>query len=183
VFVSVLQICRAAVTGAICIALVSCERQGPYTVGANGFGPVTIGMTIADAEKRLGVELRVDDYGEGEDCRYYTPKNAYRGLSFMASSRKIVRVDVFGGDDPERAVTIATDEGVRTGDHERRALSVYKGHIKVSPHFYGGLPSHYLRVYDSAGRIRLIFETNGEGVITSYRAGREPEIEYVEGCV
>lgn len=168
--------------GSICLALVSCEKQGPFTVGTDGFGPVTIGMTIAETEKRLGVELLGDDYGEGEECRYYTPKGGYKGLSFMASSRKIVRIDVSGGDNPERQIAIATDEGVKTGDHERRALSVYKGRIKVSPHFYSGLPSHYLRVYDKAGKVRMILETNKEGVITSYRVGREPEIEYVEGC-
>jgi hypothetical protein len=36
-------------------------------------------------------------------------------------------------------------------------------------------------VHDEAGKVRLIFETDGK-VVTSYRAGHEPEVEYVEGC-
>ena len=163
------------------LACASCEQQPPFTVSEDGFGPVKLGMTVGEAQKLLGVHLEKDDYNDYEECRYYTPVQGYRGLSFMTSLGKIVRVDIEGSEDSKKPVSIATDIGAKTGDTEARVLALYKGRIKVSPHFYGGLPSHYFRIYDGAGKVRLIFETNAK-VITSYRAGHEPEVEYVEGC-
>lgn len=142
---------------------------------------MTLGMSLVEAERLLGVRLEKDNYNDHEGCRYYTSVEGYRGLAFMTSLGKVVRVDVDESEDPKKPVPIATEEGAKIGDTEARVLALYKGRIKVSPHFYGGLPSHYFRVYDGIGKVRLIFETDGKAV-TSYRAGREPEIEYVEGC-
>ena len=41
--------------------------------------------------------------------------------------------------------------------------------------------NHYLKPSDPALPYRLVFETDGERV-TRYRAGRLPEVEWVEGC-
>jgi hypothetical protein len=182
VFVSAMRV-RGLVLIPLVFVFTSCGPQPPFAVSEDGFGPVKLGMTVAVAEKLLGVELKKDDYLDHEECRYHTPVQGYRGLSFMTSLGKVVRIDVFGSTDPKQPVSIATQEGAKTGDTEKRVLALYRGRIKVGPHFYRGLPSHYLRVYDSAGKVRLIFETNDEGFITSYRAGHEPEVEYVEGCV
>lgn len=171
-----------AMTVAIVIVAASCGPRKPYTVGDDNFGPVTLGMSVKQAEASLGVRLQKDTAYDYEECRYHAPVKGYRGLSFMTSFDKIVRIDVSGSTEPTDPVTIATREGARTGDAEARVLKLYEGHIKVSPHFYGGLPAHYLRVYDGAGKVRLIFETDNEGLVTSFRAGREPEVEYVEGC-
>ncbi|HEU4994119.1 MAG TPA: hypothetical protein VFT29_04840 [Gemmatimonadaceae bacterium] len=54
--------------------------------------------------------------------------------------------------------------------------------MKVSPHKY--TDGHYLKVrpQSSADTLHLIvFETNN-GLVTSYQAGRRPQVEYVEGC-
>lgn len=173
---------RAAAV-AIAIACTSCGPEKSYTITEAGFGPVALGMSIEEAEKLLGVRLQKDDYLDHEDCRYHTPVAGYRGLSFMTSLGKIVRIDVHRSEKPADPVSIATREGAKTGDAEARVLELYKGRIKVGPHFYGGLPSHYLRIYDDAGKVRLIFETNDKGIVTMYRSGREPEVEFVEGCV
>lgn len=170
----------AAIVAFVCT---SCGPKEPYTVTEDGFGPVTLGMSVEQAERLLGVRLVKDTYLDHEECRYHTPATGYRGLSFMTSLGKIVRIDVHGSKDPANPVTIATREGAKTGDTETVVLRLYKGRIKVSPHFYGGLPSHYLRLYDDAGKVRLIFETNDAGFVTMYRSGREPEVEFVEGCV
>jgi hypothetical protein len=174
---------RAAVAaGFVCAGLISCGKQGPFAVGKDGFGPVKIGMTVEEAQALLGTHLEKDNYNDSEGCRYYTPASGYEGLSFMTSLRKIVRIDVQASEGLKRPVAIPTDGGARIGDTEARVLSLYSGRIKVAPHFYVGLPAHYLRVYDDAGKVRLIFETNVDRVIISYRAGHEPEVEYVEGC-
>jgi hypothetical protein len=165
----------------VALASASGAPLSPLTVSQDGFGSVKLEMTVGEAERVLGVHLEKDNYNDFEECRYYTPVQGYRGLSFMTSLGKIVRIDIEGSTDPKKPVLIATKEGAKTGDTEARVLALYKGRIKVGPHFYGGYPSHYFRVYDNVGKVRLIFETDGK-VITSFRAGHEPEVEYVEGC-
>ena len=145
-----------------------------YTVSAQSFGPVQFGMTVQAAEGALGVKLTKDNAGDDESCRYYTPATGFKGVSFMTSAGVIVRVDIWNGSN------IATDAGARIGDTEQRVRMLYKGRVRVKPHAYtaGG---HYLVVSGANGKAQMVFETD-HGKVESYRAGREPEVEYVEGC-
>lgn len=138
-------------------------------------------MKVEEAEKLLGVKLQQDTYNDSDECRYFTPIGAFAGLLFMTSNRSILRVDVQTAEGDTGLPTIATDTGAKIGDAEAHVVALYKGHVKVGPHFYTGPEGHYLRVYSRHGKVRLIFETDGAKVV-SYRAGREPQIEYVEGC-
>lgn len=166
-------------TGAACAAVLliaACGQSAPTTttVSGLGFGPVRFGMKVEAAAKALGVKLQQDNYTDDESCRYYTPQGGFKGLSFMTSDGLIVRVDVSEGD-------ITTDAGAKIGDSEERVLALYKGRVRVTPHFYGGLPNHYLTVLDTKGETVLVFETS-DGKIDYYRAGHLPQVEYVEGC-
>jgi hypothetical protein len=154
--------------------LAASGSASPWTVSERGFGPVHFGMTVEEAQRLIGVKLQQDGYNDNDQCRYFTPVSGFAGLSFMTTDRTIVRVDAFRGG-------IATDKGAKVGDTEKRVFDLYGGRVSVAPHFYGGLPSRYLRVKDSNGKTQLLFETDGK-VVTSYRAGHEPEVEYVEGC-
>jgi hypothetical protein len=93
----------------------------------------------------------------------------------MTAKGRIVRVDVDSG-------PTATVAGARIGDSEARINTLYAGRVETSPSKYTA--GHYLSVKrpaaaDSANR--FIFETDGRKV-TRYRAGRMPEVGYVEGC-
>ncbi len=144
-------------------------------VSGDGFGPVQFGMKVDEAEKALGVKLEQDNYTDDDSCRYFTPVKGFAGLAFMTANGIVVRVDVAEGQD------ITTDTGAKIGDSEQRVLDLYKGRVRVEPHFYGGLPNHYLKVLGAKGETSLVFETDGAKV-TNYRAGREPQVQYVEGC-
>jgi hypothetical protein len=143
-------------------------------VSGDGFGPVRFGMKADEAEKALGVKLAKDTYGEGEACRYYTPVGALDGVSFMTADGVIVRVDVQRGD-------TASDVGAKIGDTEQHVLDLYKGRVRVEPHKYTGPEGHYLVVTGADGKVQMVFETDGAKVV-NYRAGREPQVQYVEGC-
>ena len=81
-----------------------------------------------------------------------------------------------------RAGGVLTAEGAGVGDTETRVLALYRGRVRVEPHKYMGPEGHYLVVSvvdDSLAAI--IFETDGK-VVTMFRAGRRPAVEYVEGC-
>jgi hypothetical protein len=67
-------------------------------------------------------------------------------------------------------------------DHRRIVrIDAFPG---AGPHHYTGPQGHYLylRVFDDRGQVRMIFETNGK-TVESYRVGRAPTVEYVEGCL
>ena len=151
-----------------------------WTVSLDGFGPVRLGMTIDDAQRALNLPLQIDDYLDDESCRYFTPKGSKGApsIAFMTDHRRIVRIDVF----PGAAPSPQTDRGAKIGDTEARIFELYRNHVKSGPHHYTGPQGHYLRVLDDSGHVRMIFETDGK-TVENYRVGREPAVEYVEGCL
>jgi hypothetical protein len=145
------------------------------TVHPTGFGPVRTGMTPAEAERALGGRLTV--LGPPmEPCHYLVVDGAHPGVAFMVIDGRIARVDV------QRTSSVRTAEGAGIGDGEERIHSLYPGRIETEPHKY--VDGHYLIVRPAApadSNLRIIFETDGKRV-TSYRAGRLPEVRWIEGC-
>ena len=144
-----------------------------WTVTAKGIGPISAGMTVAEASAAAGNSLVAP--AAPEECDWARLKDGSDGLLFMIQNGKISRVDV------TRASTIATAEGARIGDTEDRIKSLYPG-VAVQPHAY--TDGHYLVVTPAAAAekdFRLVFETDGSKVLR-YRSGMTPAVEYVEGC-
>ena len=65
------------------------------------------------------------------------------------------------------------------GSLESELVATYGDRVQVSPHKYTGPTGHSLTV--EQGERALVYETDGERV-TSWRAGRLPEVKWVEGC-
>ena len=98
-----------------------------------------------------------------------------RGVALMIVHDTLVRIDVDSG-------AIATTWGDRIGDTESQILARHPGQMTVEPHKYTGPEGHYLVLSDSSKpRNRIIFETDGRRVLR-YRAGRRPEVDWIEGC-
>jgi hypothetical protein len=74
---------------------------------------------------------------------------------------------------------VPTARGVGVGSTEDAVLAAYAGEVTVLPHKYdaGG---RYL-VVPGPDDLALVFETDGV-IVTTYRAGEEPAVSYVEGC-
>ncbi len=148
-------------------------------VAINGIGGIKVGMTVAEASRASGTKLvSSGDYVE-KSCYYVQPQGAPKGLGFMVTDGRIARVDVYENK------SITTLSGAKIGDTETRIKSLYPGQIKVTPHEYTGyMGGHYLTYVpkDKSDRnYRVVFETDGKRV-TNFRAGKLPEVEYVEGC-
>jgi hypothetical protein len=142
-----------------------------WVVRPGSIGPVRIGMRAGEARRVLGLPK-----GKGsEGCSYVAGTAGTRlRAKVMLSNDTVVRFDMLDS-------AIATAEGARVGDTEDRIRQLYAGHVAEQPHKYvpGG---HYLIVKPAGESVeRIIFETDGK-VVTSYRAGRRPEVENVEGC-
>ncbi|HAG81913.1 MAG TPA: hypothetical protein DCL61_12290 [Cyanobacteria bacterium UBA12227] len=147
-------------------------------VAINGIGPIRVGMTVKEAENSADIKLIREEIGAHENCSYVKPQTGPSGVEFMVIDDRIARVNIY--ENPR----ITTVGGAKIGDTEERIKSLYPGQIEVSPHEYvpGG---HYLTFVpkDSQDQqYRVVFETDGKRV-TDFRAGRIPEVEYVEGCV
>lgn len=149
---------------------------GPFTVSERGIGPLKIGMTLAEARAATGGSVSAPPAADTAPCGFATWKSGPAGVRLMTAGGHIVRVDVDSG-------AATTDAGARIGDTEARIAALYVGRIETTPHKYrtGG---HYLTIKPAAAAAspyRMIFESNGSRV-TMFRAGRLPEVGFVEGC-
>jgi hypothetical protein len=154
----------------------------------DGIGPVTMGMTPAEASAAVGRPVKIDDsYSTPEDpalCAYaYTPLEeggtAKVGFMLERTSAKedwrIVRTDI------DEGLPTATEKGVKLGATEAEVKAAYPA-LTVSPHPYTGPEGHYMTVDpDGQGGWLLIFETDGTKV-ESFRSGQEGPVQYIEGC-
>lgn len=155
-------------------------------VRVDGVGPIKIGMSVKEAEAAVGDKMVVSSLFNEPSCSTYYLEASPRGLRFMTSDGIIVRIDVFGFKRPELGfVAFKTPEGVGLGTLEADVLAAYKdAKVVVKPHFYTYPDNHYIIVTmsDPAQQdLRILFETSN-GKISTYRVGRLPEVEYVEGC-
>ena len=144
----------------------------------DGYGDMRFGMSEAEARKAWGGDLNGDASGAAADaCHYLNPvrKNASSYFAFMIEGGKFVRYDV--GNDREVA-----PGGGRRGMDADEIRSLYAGRVEESAHEYveGG---KYLKVAAGDGSPgKLVFETDAAGKVTGWRAGIEPQVDYVEGC-
>ena len=144
----------------------------------DGYGDLRFGMSAQEARQAWGGELRgVPDGAEPGACHYLTPTWAKVPSDFalMIEGDRFVRYDV--GTDRETA-----PGGGKVGMDADRIRELYAGRVQESPHKYveGG---RYLKVSDAdGGSGQLVFATDADGKVTSWRAGVPPQVDYVEGC-
>ena len=151
-----------------------------WVVLPDSFGPVPLGVPIEVAAEALGSPITVD-FSVSDGCAQTRAAMMPNGTSLMVirdsagAAPRVERVDV-------DSAGIKTREGAGVGDSEQQVLTLYEGRVRVEPHKYTGPVGHYLTVTsprDSA--FMIIFETDGSKVLT-FRAGRRPAVQFVEGC-
>ena len=151
------------------------DTVSDLALSEEGLGQIQIGMTLTEAVNMGLVNERPDMKSA---CDFVFPAVGAGipfGVNVMVVKGKIARIDVDTG-------TVTTEDGAKIGDTEDRIKSIYGDELTIEPHKYieGG---HYLTVKGdsaSAGKA-IVFETDGKRV-TMFRAGRIPEVEWVEGC-
>ena len=90
----------------------------------------------------------------------------------MIVDERVARVDIAEAG----PLTVA---GVGVGSPESEVKRAYRDRVEVSPHKYTAPEGHYLTI--AQGDLAIVFETDGTRV-TRYRAGRLPEVAWVERC-
>ncbi|MDQ2665056.1 MAG: hypothetical protein M3Z05_03515 [Gemmatimonadota bacterium] len=141
----------------------------------HGIGAVKVGMTLAEASSVAMGTLTAPPAADTAECGFATWKGGPAGVRFMTARGRIARVDVSSG-------VVATAAGARVGDAEEKIAALYPGRVQVGPSKYSS--GHTLTIKGGSpadSMYRLIFDTDGKRV-TALRAGRSPEVAFVEGC-
>jgi hypothetical protein len=144
-------------------------------VSERGVGPLHVGMTLSQAREATGDKISAPPAADTASCGFARWSGGPPGLRLMTAKGRIVRVDVDSG-------STTTAAGARIGDSEARINTLYAGRVVTTPSKY--TEGHDLTVRRPAAAdsaYRFIFETDGKRV-RRYRAGRMPEVGYVEGC-
>lgn len=144
-----------------------------WAVSPSGIGTVRVGASLDELKTAAG-DVTVP--AAGGDCQYVRGGSLPSGVSVMLARNVVARVDIDSGG-------VTTAEGVGVGDPDSRVNDVYAGRVTAMPHKYVQ-GAQYLTVKgaspaDSAHRI--VFEVEN-GRVARFRAGRLPEVEWVERC-
>ncbi|MFL5582720.1 MAG: hypothetical protein ACJ8AO_20340 [Gemmatimonadaceae bacterium] len=144
----------------------------PWAVSEAGAGPIRAGMTSAEARAATGGALALP-VSLDATCDFARVAGAPGGLRIMMAGGRVARVDV-------DSATVPTTRGARVGDTEARVRELYGSALREEPHKYveGG---RYLIVRGADTTRAIVFETDGR-VVRHLRAGRTPEVMWVEGC-
>ena len=146
-----------------------------WTVSSESFGPLRIGMTRQALVSLVDGEFTLPAPSEPGGCRYVYWPGAPGGVRLMFAGDTLVRIEA-------DSANVVTADGARVGDSETRIDSLHGSLVRRLPHKYTA--GRYLIVVAAppADTLhRVVFETDGNKV-TKLRAGRLPQVEWVEGC-
>ena len=145
-----------------------------WAVTDSGAGVLRIGMTrdqlALDMHSAVPRHTRADS-----GCAYLAVPGIPAGMRTMWVAATLARIDI-------GAPKLPTDRGVSVGDKAAKVEQLYAGTVTAMPAKYDP-HGKYLVVKAGADTTRrIVFETDSSTRITRYRVGREPEVEWVEGC-
>jgi len=147
-------------------------------VSTAAFGPIRFGMTPLEASEAAGLPFGTEDpLGSAPSCYYgFIEDPDFAEVSFLLADGTIGSVQVYGGG-------FRTDAGAGVGSTADEVRAAY-GDVVVeeeNPYNPEGLT---LIVESPDGGGAIFFETDGspEQLVTDFRAGRYPEVSYIEGC-
>jgi hypothetical protein len=141
----------------------------------NGLGKLKLGMSPQQARAALGRRMTSLAPAFLPYCGYTSVPSLRIGIMFL--DFRVARIDV------EQNSPVHAMGGIRRGDTEADVRRIYGPKVTETPHTYTN--GSYLTVgwrggpYANRG---IRFETNENGTVTSFYAGRRDAIRYVEGC-
>jgi hypothetical protein len=147
-----------------------------WIVSESGAGVLRISMTreqlALDLHEVAPARAKADS-----GCIYLDVPGIPTGMRTMWVGATLARIDV-------TAPELPTDRGASVGDSETRIDSLYRGRATTTPAKYDPHGSYIVVRPESASDSsrRIVFETDSTHRVTGYRVGREPEVEWVEGC-
>lgn len=163
---------------------------------AEGWGPLKIGMTLAEVTAALGPDSDPQAVGgaDPESCDQFRPQRAPEGMLLMVEKGQLTRISLI------RDNKVKTDRGLGLGIPAAQVRAAYGDKLQATPHKYGEPPQEYLTVWATGGAVPpragadipgdqpvpptsrgIQYEVNASGNVGAIHAGG-PSILYVEGC-
>ena len=149
---------------------------------AQGYGPLRIGMTVAEIEASMGPDADPEAVGgpDPASCDMFRPARAPEGLLVMVENGVLTSIWV------SRNAGVETDRALNVGDPAAEVKRVYGDAAVVEPHKYVPAPAEYITVWATSDRQGpnargLTYEIGSDGRVESIAAGGT-SIQYVEGC-
>lgn len=164
------------------LTLAACKEQPPVgaappapvsatpVLSTQGYGPVRFGAKLSDVEKILGEQGKPP--GARDPACSTVRFDKLSGVRFMVEDGVVTRADADAG--------TLNELGIAVGETLEQARKKYPA-IVIGPHKY--VPEgHYLTVRGTDAKSAIVMEEDGQR-ITGIRAGLEPAVSYVEGCL
>ncbi len=144
------------------------------------YGPISLGDSWVSLIERFGVEVYNPANEISEDCHYVNIPNLEAPVGVMllgdGSNAVVSRIDLWTEGQ-------TTDNGFGVGSTEVELFAFYGNGLISEPHYYAGEGARYLRVeVDGDATSTILFETDQNGTVTSFRNGYADPVRYVEGC-
>lgn len=147
-------------------------------IGFEGFGPAAFGDDQEAVRMAWGRDLGDARPDERGGCYYLRPQpepEQGERIGFMIEGDRFVRIDVAAAD-------IQAPGGGHVGMHADDVRALYGDRIEELRHKYLD-EGRYLRIADPGGGDGvLLFEAGEDGLVTGWRIGVEPQVDYVERC-
>ncbi len=177
----------AAAPAAVAPAAMPTTAASPLIVTAQGWGPLSIGMTRAQVVEALGEDANPNAVGGAEPgvCDQFRPARAPEGVMVMLENGRLSRISLIRGSD------LKTDRDFGIGSSADEIKAAYGNAARVTPHKYSAAPAEDIFVWASgvpdeayvqdpdARGIR--YEIGSDGNVSAVHAGG-PSIQLVEGC-
>lgn len=149
----------------------------PTDARLDGFGPLRLGMTTADAVAAWpGLYADRPQRIAARDCDYAaTPGASLPHFTLMFDDGAFVG---YGGSNDD----IAAPGGGKRGMREAALQALYGQALQPSPDRFA--PGGKLLSLDASGVApsRLVFVIRPDGVVGEWRVGLRPQVDYDEGC-
>ncbi|MFA1260473.1 lectin [Xanthomonas axonopodis pv. fascicularis] len=141
----------------------------------DGNGDLRFGMDASQARAAWGGDLR-GEAATDDGCYLLRPQwtSDARRFGFMFEGGQLVR---FQTSEPKETAP----GGGKVGMNLAQLRALYPDGLTEQPHKYipGALT---LRLPGAATQTALVFETDADGKVASWRVGKPPQVDYVEGC-
>ena len=148
---------------------------GPPALTPDGWGPVRIGMSRAEVEKALEVELEGEPLEDEFSCIEMVAKGPDQGVWFMFEEYRLSRISIGS---PSK---VKTPRGIGIGTNADEVRRAYGRRREAEAHYYEDFPSEYLTYWTVPGKRGVRFETDSQRRVQTIHAGTDA-IRYVEGC-
>jgi hypothetical protein len=155
---------------------------------AEGYGPLRIGMTLAEVEAAMGADSdpAADGGPEPESCDQFRPARAPEGLLAMIEDGRLTRISLHDGS------KVATDKGLRIGATRAEVKAAHGPELRSEPHEYESPEGEYLTIWTREDRgphglagpeaRGIRYEVGATGRVDIIHGGG-PSIQLVEGCL